>query len=97
MGKISVMNRWPVAIYICVTFCKNTRQVEFDTKAGVNQRVNEASKESGQHSWLFCSAFDKVCVRSKDIFFEDRIKGLNSNLSFKKFKICLIISILLFF
>jgi hypothetical protein len=62
----------------------------------VNERVNECSKESGQHFWLFRSAFDKVCVRSKDILFEDRIKGFYLNFCFKKFKICLIISIILF-
>jgi hypothetical protein len=67
------------------TFCKNTRQVEFDTKASVNQRVDESGKESGQHFWLFRnSAFDEVCIRSKDILFEDCIKGFYSNFRFKK-------------
>ena len=33
---------------IC-TFCTSTRQAEFDTKASVDQRMKEASKESGQH------------------------------------------------
>jgi hypothetical protein len=54
--------------YSC-TFCKSTRQVEFDTKASMNQRVNEARKESSQHFWLVPIAFDKVCLRSKNILF----------------------------
>ena len=62
----------------------------------MNQRVNEGGKESGQHFGLFRSAFHKVCFRNKDILFEDRIKGFYFNFCFKKFKICLIISILLF-
>ena len=81
--------------YAC-TFCKSTRQIEFDTKASVDQRMEETSKESGQHFWLFPIAFDKICFRSEDILFEDRIERLFFNFCCKKLKICVIISTIIF-